>query len=144
MSAPDRRRRIIQFALAAMFLPLFLGATAQAQADDERAVFGQLSYDDEESGEEIPAAGVTIEVDGVGTVETDADGEFRVVVPGPGDYTVTLDVESLPEGVNLRNPDSNPLIGSVTENRDRRVLFPLVFGEADDDDGGGVTFRRFA
>jgi len=134
------------FALAAMFLPLLFGATAGAQSEDgeERAIFGQLSYDDEDSGEEIPAAGVTLDVEGVGTVVTDADGEFRLGVPGPGDYTVTLEVDSLPEGLNLRNPESNPLTASVTENRDRRVLFPLVFGEVDDDGGGGVTFRRFA
>ena len=52
-------------------------------------------------------------------------------MPEPGAYTVALDVETLPEGVNLRNPDSNPLTATVRESGDQRVIFPLVFGEAE-------------
>ena len=144
-------RRTLLWAVLAMMLATFVGSSAFAQTDDgseggsdELAVFGQLDYEDPDSGDDIPAVGVTIEVDGVGMVVTDDNGDFRVVVPGPGDYLVTLDVETLPDGVNLRNPDSNPLTASVSENRDRRVLFPLILGEADTDSGGGVTVRRVA
>ena len=56
---------------------------------------------------------------------------------------MTLVGETLPEGTNLRNPDANPLTATVND-RDRRVLFPLVFGEAEDSTAGGITFRRIA
>jgi neutral amino acid transport system permease protein len=143
--------------LVALFVALFAGlwtSPAAAQSDDstdegagELAIFGVLDYEDPETGDEIPVAGVTVTVDGAGgvtTVETDANGEFRVVVPEAGDYTVEIDVTQIPEGVNLRNPDANPLTASVSENRDRRVLFPLVFGEASDGGSGGISFRRVA
>ena len=148
-------RRTLLWAFLATMLATVVGSSAFAQSDDgaddgtggaagELAIFGQLGYEDPESGEETAVVGVTIEVEGVGTVVSDDNGEFRIVVPGPGDYLVTLDVKTLPEGVNLRNPDGNPLDVSVTENRDQRVLFPTILGEADAGGGGTVTFRRFA
>lgn len=113
--------------------------TAQEEAT---AVFGQLKYEDPESGEDVPVQGVTIEIEGVGTAETDENGDFRVEVPESGDYVVLLVVDTLPEGVNLRNPDNNPLTTTVGENRDRRVLFPLVLGE--EGEGGGSTTSGFS
>jgi neutral amino acid transport system permease protein len=141
-----RWRRSVLIALLATILASLVGATASAQdgSADELAVFGQLGYVDPETGDDVAASGVTITVDGVSTADTDDNGEFRIVVPAPGDYVVSLDVETLPEGVNLRNPGSNPLEVTVTENRERRVLFPLISGEVDESTSGGITFRRFA
>jgi neutral amino acid transport system permease protein len=144
-------RHTLLFALLATMLATVVGSSAFAQTDGgaegdsgELAIFGRLDYEDPDSGEEVAVVGVTIDIDGVGTVVTDDNGEFRIALSASGDYVVTLDVEALPEGVNLRNPDGNPLTANVSENRDRRVLFPLVLGEADTDSGGGVTFRRVA
>ncbi len=147
MHRGTRWRQMLLFALLAAIAGTFVGSLASAQTDDttgELAIFGQLGYEDPESGEDVNAAGVTIEVDGVGSVVTDDLGEFRLVVPSAGDYAVTIDVETLPEGVNLRNPDANPLEASVSENRDRRVLFPLVFGEGVGSTAGDISFRRVA
>ncbi len=41
----------------------------------------------------------------VGEAVTDADGKWEVPVGEVGTYLVTIDVESLPEGVSLRDPD---------------------------------------
>jgi len=154
MRLGTRWRHTLLLALLATVFGALAASPASAQDDDgtgtgeeaagELAIFGQLDYDDPDSGEEIPAVGVVIAVQGVGESETNADGEFRIVVPAPGSYVVTLDIESLPEGVNLVNPDSNPLESTVSENRDRRVLFPLVFGEAEESTTGAISFRRVA
>ena len=157
MHPADRRRRNLIGLVAAIVAVLVMSSasTASAQSDDGTdggsddgaaglGIFGQLDYEDPDSGEEVPLEGVTIEVTGVGTVESDAAGEFRIEVPSPGEYEVILQVDTLPEGINLRNPDANPLQSTVTENRDRRVLFPLVFGEAEADTTGAVSFRRVA
>jgi branched-chain amino acid transport system permease protein len=98
------------------------------------AVRGNLRYDDE-SGEQVGAEGVEITVESADgsfseTVESDADGAFEVPVPAPGAYTVTLDVDSLPDEVVLRNADRSTLDVTLRVGQARNVLFPLDFGEA--------------
>jgi len=131
--------RLLVVVIGAFFLPALFASSAHAQESDA-AIFGALDYEDEETGEDVPVTGVTIEVEGVGTTETDENGEFRLVVPEPGDYVVALAEDTLPEGLNLRNPENNPLDTTVSENRDRRVLFPLVAGEVEEDSGGSISF----
>jgi neutral amino acid transport system permease protein len=112
-------------------------APAQEPAGEgggSEAVAGTLRYDDE-SGEQVGAEGVTITVESADgsfteTAESDADGRFEVPVPGPGDYTVTLDVDSLPDEVVMRNADRSTLDVSLRAGQTRNVLFPLDFGEA--------------
>lgn len=146
MHSGSRWRYTLFFTLLATVAGALVGAGASAQEGEpvDVGVFGQLSYEDPESGEDVVVPGVTIEVVGVGSAETDANGDFRIGVPEPGDYVIQLDVETLPEGVNLRNPDGNPLESTINENRDRRVLFPLVFGEAEESTTGAISFRRVA
>jgi len=145
MHSGTRWRYTLLLALLATLFGALAASPAAAQEDqgDDIGVFGQLSFEDFDSGEDIAAVGVTISVDGVAGTETDANGEFRIAVPETGDYIVTLEVETLPDGVNLRNPDANPLTATVND-RDRRVLFPLVFGEAEESTAGAISFRRVA
>jgi len=133
MHLGTRWRYTLLLALLATIFGALAASPATAQSDDgddgdsggiqiladELAIFGQLDFEDQETGEEFPAGGVTITVEGVGTVDSDDNGEFRVVVADVGDYTVELDVSTLPDGVNLRNPDGNPLSATVSENRER-------------------------
>ena len=142
--------RLLVVLAASLLLPGMLGSAAHAQ-EDGPAVFGSLKYEDPDSGDDVPVEGVVVTVtsaDGFsGDGTTDADGAFRVVVPDDGNYTALLGVETLPDGVNLRNPDRNPLDVEVTDGSDRRVLFPLVLGEEGEGGGsssGGITGRRVA
>jgi branched-chain amino acid transport system permease protein len=108
--------------LLAILAVAFLGsAPALAQEADE--TIGGVIRDDRD-----PVEGVTLTVtdaDGaeVGTTESDADGRWRVPLPAPGEYVVTLDVDTLPEGVP---PPAEPSITTnVGGNQDRSVAFRL-------------------
>jgi branched-chain amino acid transport system permease protein len=99
-------------------------ATTPAEPEGE-TVQGSLEFED------APQEGVVVEVEGEGfsgEATTDAEGAWVVDVPGPGSYTVTLDEESLGEGVTLRNPDRNPLTTEVNPGQRRTVLFALGEG----------------
>lgn len=108
--------------------------------ETEQGVTGTLRGDDDE-----PVEGVTIVVTDasgadVGEGESDADGRWEVPLPSGGTYTVELDEGSLPEGVELRNPDNNPLEVQVPGGRVRPVIFQL--GEGDAGRGQGAAAVR--
>ena len=72
----------------------------------------------------------------VATVETDENGRWAVPVPGPGQYTVTVNADDLPEGVVLTGENSRTV--TVDAGRNQGVIIGL-------DDGsrasGGGTVR---
>lgn len=75
-----------------------------------------------------PAAGVRITVEGqgfAGEAVTDDDGRWGVAVTVEGEYTVTLDESTLPEGEGLRNPADNPRTAVADLGAATAVLFPL-------------------
>jgi branched-chain amino acid transport system permease protein len=75
-----------------------------------------------------PAVGVALEVDGPGgTVEaqTGPDGRWSAAITESGQYTVTLDVETLPAGESLRDPAANPRTVTVSLGATAGALFPL-------------------
>jgi len=111
-------------------------ASAQDAGEDAStratSVSATLTYDVGEGTDavETPAVGVTFTVTGVGdeeigTGETDADGLFLLEVPGSGDYTVAIDPETLPDGVELVDPDSLSRTVEVSPQETQRVLFAL-------------------
>jgi neutral amino acid transport system permease protein len=95
-------------------------------------VRGTLRYETE-SGEDAFAEGVDITVETaegeeIDTVTSDKDGAWEVPLPGPGRYTVTIDPDTLPEGVSLQNEDRTTLTFEMGEGRSRAVLFALTAG----------------
>jgi branched-chain amino acid transport system permease protein len=132
------RALAILLAAVATMLGVTAGAGAQEPAgegdDPGEAIGGVLAYEDE-AGEDVPAEGVELTVEGPDgfseTVETDDEGAFEVAVPGPGTYSVTLDEDTLPDEVVLRDADRATLDGvQLREGQVRRVLFAIDFGEA--------------
>lgn len=111
--------------LGSLFILLVTGTgQATAQAAEGEAVQGVLKHENK------PVQGVRVSVstaDGqpIGTGTSNAEGLWRVDVPNPGRYTATIDTESLPEGVGLRDPDRTSLTVEVYEDRPRVVLFAL-------------------
>ncbi|MGH3516143.1 MAG: branched-chain amino acid ABC transporter permease [Haloechinothrix sp.] len=108
--------------LGSLFLLLGPGATS-AWAEGE-AVQGILQFEGE------PVAGVNINVSTtgdvpIGTATSDQDGRWSLDVPGPGEYKVSIDEGSLPEGIGLRFPDRQTLTIQVFEGQPKGVLFAL-------------------
>ena len=80
-----------------------------------------------------PLEGVTVTVttpDGteIGQAQSDENGAFVVPLPEAGEYTITLDEDTLPEGVRIREGRSGELTLPVAVGQQRNVLFPLGEG----------------
>ena len=116
-----------------MVLVLASPLAAQDAGGTGEGVRGTIT---DEDGEPVEGAEITVSrADGetVGTARTGPDGTFELPVPGPGDYTATIDEDSLGD-LTLRNPDRATLEFPVRADQERTLLFPL--GEGDREIGG--------
>lgn len=140
LPAPSRRRAtdrgvgVVRTAAAALLTLLLLPAAALAQSAE--SMTGRLA----DGGE--PVAGVRILIataggEAVGEAVSGDDGTWELVLPGPGEYVVTLDTASLPDGVGLRDPERASISVVVFENARSAVVFAL--GDPVDT---GPTFGR--
>ena len=146
----SRRNDVVRVTLAAVVALAILavaapGAGAQTDGEDEededtalteaeQAIYGELTA----GGEPVEGASVRVRLEGadVGEGVTDADGAWRLEVTEPGTYEVELDTESLPEGVELVDPDRNVFDNvRVSPGREQRVTFRF-----DEATGGSVPF----
>lgn len=115
----------------------------EAPADEPaESIEGTLRYDDE-SGEEVTVEGIDLTIESADgsfseDVTTDEDGSFAVAVPGPGNYVATIDPDTIPEDVSLKDEERTELSVPVRAGQARNVLFPLQFGE-----GGGAAGGYF-
>lgn len=97
------------------------------------AVRGTVRFE----GESLEGVSITVvDADGdeVDTVETDEDGRWEIELEGGGDFEAVLDVDTLPEGAELRSEDGNIVEFSLAEGEADTILFPL--GES----GGSSSF----
>jgi neutral amino acid transport system permease protein len=122
------RLRALLVALLVACSALLLAVPALAQAAE--SVGGALR-----DGEGEPVAGVSIEVaDADGNVIEDGRDRRRRRVAGraarAGEYVITLDDGTLPDGVELRNAENNPLEITVRSGQNRSVIFALGEGAA--------------
>jgi hypothetical protein len=101
--------------------------TTTSSVAEGSAISGTLYYED--SDERVPVEGAVVSVISIdgsheGTTESDDDGSFELSLPGPGDYEVILDEESLPENVYVRN--SAQITVTLQDGQNLTVLFALV------------------
>ncbi|MGH8791112.1 MAG: ABC transporter permease subunit [Stackebrandtia sp.] len=99
------RRLAILLSMAACSLLILLGVggSPASAEEEEQSVGGSLSTPDDEP---IEGAELTVyDADGevVDTVESDADGEWELMLAEPGAYTVELDESTLPDGLVVEN-----------------------------------------
>lgn len=126
-------RRIVSFfsvLLAAVLMAAFMAGSA-ALADEEPPPPGDFESSlritgiMQSLGEPVAGVGVTVTGPGFSEYTTsDEDGRWSISVPGRATYEVILDLETLPEGVNLREgakevltvDESEWLSSSITRN----------------------------
>jgi neutral amino acid transport system permease protein len=125
--APGVQRRIMA-AFGAVFVALVaLFALAQPAAAEGEQVSGRLENRIE--GTKTPISGVTITVVGEGfegSTTSGADGTWVIPVPAQGNYEVSIDVATLPEGVALTDPDKVTVVTTVKPPTSNRIIiFPL-------------------
>jgi neutral amino acid transport system permease protein len=120
-----RARRTVVTLIIGVIAALWLSITPALAQDT--SIRGTLK--DPETSEGI--AGVKILVDAPGfsqETESDESGAWAIIVPGEGDYVVTIDASTLPEGITLRDPDRVSAEVLALEGRGKTVLFPLGEG----------------
>jgi len=123
--APRRRRTALVFILS-FIAALGLSLSPAALAADT-SIRGTIK--DPETSEGIPGVRITVEAPGFGEdAETNAEGQWEVLVPGAGTYTVFLDEASLPEGISLADPERATAEVLAFAGRGKTVLFPLGEG----------------
>ncbi len=146
------RRLVVALALGLLSaaLSLLCAATPASASPDDEAVEGDGEPTEglqgvvrtrDEEGERVPVEGVAFTIydeegNELGQATTDAEGQWSFGVPGPGIYSVELDEQSLPEGVELRNPENNPLTDIQVGPGDfRNTLFPTGERQGTSDSG---------
>ncbi|WP_313556327.1 branched-chain amino acid ABC transporter permease [Miniimonas arenae] len=138
------RRRLVLLVLAlltALALPLLASGAAPARADsagpctpaaDVACIGGTIRT---AAGD--PAVGVVLTIEGSGdpiTATTDDTGRWSAQVPEAGEYTVTLDVATLPAGESPRDGTTTRTV-TAELGKTKGALFPLGAAGA----GGGAT-----
>ena len=122
-----RTRVAVFLATLISALVVVVGLGALPAAAEGESIFGFLK---DAKGKELqPVPGVEVTVKGPGgineTATSDEAGRWTVEVNQAGTFTVTLDQDTLPKGVTLRNPDADSLKVPVAEGQDKPVLFAL-------------------
>ena len=116
------RRSALLFLIAITF-PLFLASTAHAEPATK--LYGVVT---DSEGKALPGIGISV----VGPEEfsakvtTDAEGSWEVPIVSKGTFSATINVDDLPEGQALTNPEKSTVKANVFMlGVDLRLLFPV-------------------
>ncbi len=127
------KNKIIRVTLVAWALAVLLGTGSQASAaQDEMSIIAQVNNQTVEGSvsTRTPIANAKVTVTDalgavVGQAVTDSKGEAKIAVPARADYTITLDISTLPEGAALASggTDSFKLLKDSFVTQTKRVVF---------------------
>ncbi len=133
-----RRKRLpmLGATLFATLVALFTLSGGIAASADE---VGLDEYDFKISGlvelNDEPLSGVELEIAGNGfsvKVESGDDGRWAVGVPEKGDYTVTLNESTLPEGIAVIDPnDETPNVREITVGQSGSAVANFFIGKGE-------------
>lgn len=121
------------------------GAATDAETDSDAETGPSVSTTLTVDGDPVDGVDFVVEQDGeeIGRATTDDAGVARVTLPGPGKYTISLDPETFPEGVDFAADAPTELSPTIRSTGDRAVIFRLAgegSGAASTDDNS--TFVR--
>lgn len=115
-------------AVLAIFFTLFMGQVAHAATDPNNPNGSALLIKGTVKNEKEPVAGVEFHITGNGVdekVTSGEDGKWQLEVSKKGVYDVEINLETLPKGVGLRDPEANIRQANLTVTNTAAVLFPL-------------------
>ena len=122
--------------LVGFFAAALMGlGSAQAEGPSITAIIN--------GADKSPVSGVTVNVTGpdgfTGSAESNAEGQATIEVPKGGKYTATVDVATLPVGVEIKDGPERTI--NVLSG-DKKALLPVVpagqGGDSGGDSGGGI------
>jgi branched-chain amino acid transport system permease protein len=125
-------------ALFGLGLATIVPGTASAEGE---TVLGTLTTSRSGPIEGVEITVETVDGEQIDQVQSDEDGRWSVELPGPGEYTVTIDAEALPEGIGISGEDSRTV--TVDEGRRQPVAFSLTDGSRGAGGGGVRAIQLF-
>lgn len=144
---PARRRPLFRLLLLAGLLTGLFAPTAATAQDAVQGVQVRVLTTVDGAQQRVPDVGASLNDDaGVQVVAgvTDEQGEVLLEVAEPGEYTVVLDPETLPEGLVPRTGELESPPRRVQPNSTVTALFPLVEGDGSGAPQNPVTTGRGA
>ncbi|MDN7121289.1 branched-chain amino acid ABC transporter permease [Nocardioides sp. ChNu-153] len=108
--------------------------TAPAAQPPAEGPYVRVRLLDEAADEPVAGVTLTVESEGgeeVGSAQTDPDGVVIVPIPELGTYTVTLDEDSLPDGIELGDDTKSEITITARINGANGGLFPIGVQEVE-------------
>ena len=131
LSLGSGRKIAVWLGALAIIFGMLLSALPASAADESPAPTDSpaaLIIKGKVKNEGVGVAGIVLSVTGngfTGEATTDTDGTWSLEVPKKGIYDVEIQLDSLPEGVGLRDPDVTVRQADLSFVDNASVLFPL-------------------
>ena len=120
------RTRLVTVLLAVIAALMVIPGTAAADAQGGENLNGQIRQPTTIEGLDITVYEGFEGDEVIGEATTDSEGKWEVGLPGPGDYRVVLDEDTVPDEYVVPEKPGSELEVSVRPDQQRTVVFRLV------------------